>query len=80
MKGVRSWSHRPYRPLEFDTGDIYVCRISPNKNDFTAEWLDINEEYTVFLKKRDESDFKEVSKTRDNFIVILCWGFALGAK
>ncbi len=64
------WSHAPYKPFFFETGDIYVCRISPNKNDFTAEWLDIKKEYTVFLKKRDESDFKEVSKTRDNFIKI----------
>ncbi len=64
------WSFSPYKPIFFETGDIYVCRISPNKNDFTAEWLDINEEYTIFLKKRDENDFKKVLKTRNNFCTI----------
>ena len=64
------WSFSPYKPIFFETGDIYICRISPNKNDFTAEWLDIKEEYSVFLKKRDESEFKETLKTKNNFCTI----------
>ena len=27
MKGVTTWSHQPYRPLEFDVGDVYICRL-----------------------------------------------------
>lgn len=64
------WSFSPYKPIFFETGDIYICRISPNKNDFTAEWLDIKEEYSVFLKKRDEDDFKSVLTTKNNFCTI----------
>ena len=64
------WSFAPYKPFFFETGDIYVCRISPEKNSFTAQWLDINEEYTVFFKKRDEESFVKQATTKDNFIKI----------
>lgn len=64
------WNYAPYRPYFYEVGDIYVCRISPTENEFTVEWLDINEEYTVFLKKRDENEFREVLKTTDNFCTI----------
>lgn len=57
MKGVRSWSHRPYRPLEFDTGDIYVCRVAPEEAAFSADWLPLEgaESYTLEYRLRGSS-------------------------
>ncbi|MBE6703335.1 MAG: hypothetical protein E7585_08015 [Ruminococcaceae bacterium] len=39
MKATTSWSFSPYRPPLFDVGEIYVCRIAPEKSGFVAEWL-----------------------------------------
>ena len=48
------WSYRPYKPFLFESGDIYVCRIAPEKDHVCFEWLgDENAEYTVYFGKRD---------------------------
>ncbi len=54
MKGVTTWSHQPYRPLEFDVGDIYICRIAPEKTAFVLDWLPLEgaEYYTVKYRLR----------------------------
>ena len=50
MRGNSSWSHTPYRPLLFDSGDIYVCRIAPYTNRIHFEWVSIgNVEYEIYL-------------------------------
>ena len=41
MKGYNFWSYAPYKPLLRDVGDIYICRIAPNKNNIHFEWLDV---------------------------------------
>ena len=46
------WSFAPYRPLMFDSGDIYVCRIAPGKNSVHFEWLGIGEPYRVTFGPR----------------------------
>ncbi|MBE7033881.1 MAG: hypothetical protein E7406_06600 [Ruminococcaceae bacterium] len=65
MKGYSNWSYAPYKPPMFDTGDIYICRIAPDKNSIHFEWLDIGEkEYSIYYKKREDAEFtfyKEVS-------------------
>lgn len=64
------WSYSPYKPYFYEVGDIYICRISPTKTAFCLEWLENGEEYTVFLKKRNEDGFKEVLKTKDTFCTV----------
>ena len=60
-----NWSYQPYKPYFFETGDIYVCRISPRKSAFTAQWLPLEcKEYSVFIKKRDGEDFSLYKKTQ----------------
>lgn len=43
MRGVTSWSFRPYRPLMFDTGGIYICRVYPGPGRIGFDWLPITE-------------------------------------
>lgn len=64
MKGHNLWSYSPYKPLLTDIGDIYICRIAPGESNIHFEWLDIGAgEYTVFYRKRDETDFMLCGKT-----------------
>lgn len=64
MKGYNLWSYAPYKPLLHDVGDIYICRIAPNKNNIHFEWLDTESgEYTVFYRKRDMEEFILCGKT-----------------
>ena len=39
MQGVTSWSFHPYKPLLFDTGDIYICRVCPGPGRIRFDWL-----------------------------------------
>jgi hypothetical protein len=54
MKGMTSWSFSPYRPPEFDVGEIYICRIAPAQNGFCVEWLPLEgvASYTVQYRLR----------------------------
>lgn len=67
MKGTTTWSFHPYKPLLFDTGDIYVCRIYPDSCRIGFDWLPIEgvNRYTVYWKKRDEETYqsKDTPKT-----------------
>lgn len=64
MKGYNKWSYAPYRPLMWDVGDIYICRIAPYPNRIHFEWLNTDEaEYSVFYRKRDEGEFILAGKT-----------------
>lgn len=64
MKGYEKWSYAPYTPLLADTGDIYVCRIVPDKNNIHLEWLDgACDSYRVFYKKTTEEQFSLAGNT-----------------
>lgn len=68
MKGNSLWSHAPYRPPLFDTGDIYVCRIVPSPHGIHLEWLDAGEsEYQIYYRLRDEKDFLPAGSTKETF-------------
>jgi len=61
MTGCTTWSYRPYRPLLWNTGDIYICRIAPGAGYIHLEWLNEEERVcTLFLRKRGEGDFLPV--------------------
>ena len=68
MKGVSSWSFRPYRPLLFDTGEIYICRICPGPGRIALEWLPPDGEdriYCVRWRKRgSDGPFEETETAK----------------
>ena len=37
MKKPKTWSYAPYKPLFFNTGDIYVCRVVPHEKSIHFE-------------------------------------------
>lgn len=57
MNGHNFWSYAPYKPFFTEIGDIYICRVAPSKNSIHFEWLDIDDEYNVFYRKRGEENF-----------------------
>ncbi|MBQ9070541.1 MAG: exo-alpha-sialidase [Clostridia bacterium] len=67
MKGYSKWSYSPYRPFFFEVGDIYISRIAPSDNSVHFEWLSEGfGEYSVYYKKRGDSDFLLSGSTRSN--------------
>lgn len=64
MKGYSNWSYAPYRPLLGNTGDIYITRVVPHENKIHFEWLgNDSTEYTVFFRKKDETEFSNAGTT-----------------
>jgi len=71
MKGTNTWSYHPYRPLLTDVGDIYICRVVPYIDKIRFEWLDAGEEiYSIFFKKRSETDFFKAGETKNDYFMI----------
>ncbi|MBO5200128.1 MAG: hypothetical protein J6B93_02490 [Clostridia bacterium] len=72
MRGQNTWSYRPYKPLLWNVGDIYICRVVPYTNSITLEWLgeDLGS-YSVFFRKRNEGDFSLAGVTEENAFTIL---------
>lgn len=54
MTGTSSWSFAPYKPLLFDTGDIYICRLYPGAGIIGLDWLPLDDAagYTVCWRNR----------------------------
>ncbi|MBQ9408708.1 MAG: hypothetical protein IJU28_04870 [Clostridia bacterium] len=51
------WAWSPYAPLLRNVGDIYICRVAPEKDSIHIEWLPMEEgaqEYHLFLAPRGE--------------------------
>lgn len=66
MKGINTWSYAPYKPFLTEVGDIYISRIVPYENKIHFEWLSSGEkEYSVFFKKRTDTDFTLAGKTKN---------------
>ena len=66
MKKHNGWSYAPYKPLFFNTGDIYVCRVVPHGNSVHFEWLDASlKGYKIYVKEREnkEAPFRLVGET-----------------
>ncbi len=64
MKGINSWSFRPYKPMLFETGDIYISRVCPDTESIHFEWLDTEDkEYEVFCRRRDNGEYEKVGTT-----------------
>jgi len=72
MKKQKSWSYAPYKPLFFNTGDIYICRIAPVENSITIDWLPVDgvENYNVYIRERDIGEFVKVGVTSDTTFTV----------
>lgn len=70
MKKHNGWAYRPYRPFLQET-DLYICRIVPCEDSFTAYWLDAGEKsYSIYYKKSDSEDFTLFSETSELFCTV----------
>lgn len=69
MKGVNSWSFAPYKPLLYDTGDIYICRIVPGVCSLHFEWLpgEGDAGYTVYLRVRGTDEYEKYETAEPEF-------------
>ena len=64
MKGCSTWSYAPYRPLLREVGDIYICRLVPDRTSIHLEWLKTDKEsYTVLYRKRGKETFLQAGTT-----------------
>ena len=71
MKGQSTWSYRPFRPVLWDVGAPYICRIVPSPCGIHVEWLPENvERYDVFIRKIGEGEFAPCGGTSDCFFDI----------
>jgi len=72
MKGVTSWSYAPYRPLMWDVGEIYICRLYPGVEKIGMDWLPLEgtPEYHVFLRPRGSEVPYTEYKTSGTSLVI----------
>lgn len=60
MKGYNGWSYRPRRPLGYEVGDPYICRVVPGAHSVRLEWLtEAGKTYTVFFRRRGEGEFRK---------------------
>ncbi len=67
MQRSINWSFRPYKPFFFDGGDIYICRIAPDRNSIHFEWLDDDKlTYTLSYKKRDDENYTVIESITGN--------------
>lgn len=64
MKKPNTWSYAPYKPLFFESGDIYICRIVPSENSIHIEWLEADtDKYEIYCRARGENDFLLAGET-----------------
>lgn len=67
MRGQGTWSYTPYRPLLFECGDIYICRVVPSEKAIHFEWLDVGvTEYRIYYRVRGEGEFVLSGNTDKN--------------
>ena len=74
MKTHKEWSYAPYRPLFFEVGDIYICRVAPKETTITFDWLPLEDNnkvvYSIYISDRNRNDFRLVGTTENTTYVI----------
>lgn len=64
MKKHKGWSYAPYKPLFFEGGDIYICRLAPSADAITLDWLDIGaKSYKIYCRERFMGEYKLCGET-----------------
>ncbi|NLD87303.1 MAG: hypothetical protein GX633_03495 [Clostridiales bacterium] len=71
MRGINTWSFRPYKPFLFDTGDIYVSRLYPGERNIGLDWLPIEGEkdYTVHYRLRGGEKWQTMPVERCSCVI-----------
>ncbi len=72
MIGCTGWNYAPYKPLLFDVGDIYICRLMPALDSVHCEWLcdDAVANYDVMLRVEGRGDFQRAAAVSKNEITV----------
>ncbi len=71
MRGITSWSFAPYKPLTFDVGSLYVCRMATGEDSISLDWLSVEGGvYIVEYRKAGEEVFLLAGKTEDTSFTI----------
>jgi len=74
MKAHKEWSYAPYRPLFFEVGEIYICRVAPLETSISFDWLPLEEDsdalYSIYITKRNLEQFTFVGTTKENTYTI----------
>lgn len=74
MKCHKDWSYAPYRPLFFEVGDIYICRVAPMETSITFDWLPLEEAkrevYDVYVSRKGENQFLHAGTTQEETYTI----------
>ena len=74
MKTHKDWSYAPYRPLFFEVGDIYICRVAPMETSITFDWLPLEGQtdvtYAVYVSKKGEGQYVLADTTVDTTYTI----------
>ena len=66
MKAHKAWNYSPYKPLFFESGDIYICRVAPEETSISFDWLPIDAaEYEIYIRVKDEGVFTFAGKTKE---------------
>ena len=67
MKHQKEWSFNPYKPIFFDIGDIYICRVVPSPTAIHFEWKALEEAqvYSVFYRVRNTGEFQKIGETQE---------------
>ncbi len=72
MKGLSSWSFSPYSPFFFETGDIYVCRLVPDKTTCHCEWLGCADQtYEIWLRREGQGAFELASRLQGTAVTLI---------
>lgn len=71
MKKYIGWSYTPFKPLFFDTGDIYICRLAPGATSIRLEWLSVGKECTVYYREKGIGEFMEAGSTHETYFDIV---------
>jgi len=66
LKGINTWSYRPYTPFLWNVGDPYICRIVPTMDSVSLYWLETegDESYKIVYRKRGEEAFLPAGETK----------------
>ncbi len=70
MKTHKNWSYHPYKPPCRQNGDIYICRVVPSLDSIHLEWLDSEEPYQIYVRKKDTDEFTLAGETNKTEFMI----------
>lgn len=72
MKTHKSWGYAPYRPPFVEVGDIYICRVVPDVDTISFDWLSVGDvTYDVYCRVRGQGEFALVGTTKECTYMII---------